>query len=49
VVIEVLRQLGVLDNTALVKLQSYHTWPITNHRGLEVGEVKANFNLTSNE
>ena len=45
VVIEVLRQLGVLDDAALAKLQSYHTWPITNHRGLEVGEVRANFKL----
>jgi L-asparaginase II len=44
-VIEVLRQLGVLDDKALMKLQSYHVWPITNHRGLEVGEVKANFRL----
>ncbi len=45
VVIEVLRQLGVLDDEALSKLRSYHTWPITNHRGLEVGEVRATFKL----
>jgi len=45
VVIEVLRQLGVLDEAALAQLQSYRTWPITNHRGLEVGEVRANFSL----
>lgn len=45
VVIETLRQLDVLADTALAKLQSYHTWPITNHRGLEVGEVRANFKL----
>ncbi len=44
-VIEALRQLGVLDTAALIALKSYHTWPITNHRGLEVGEVKANFAL----
>jgi L-asparaginase II len=44
-VIEVLRQLGVLDDKALLKLKNYHAWPITNHRGLEVGEVKANFRL----
>jgi L-asparaginase II len=44
-VIETLRQLGVLDDTALAKLKNYHTWPITNHRGLEVGEVRANFSL----
>ncbi len=45
VVVEVLRQLDVLDDVALAKLESYHTWPITNHRGLKVGEVKANFQL----
>ncbi|CAG0929661.1 L-asparaginase [Thermoflexales bacterium] len=45
VVIETLRQLAVLDDTALAKLKNYHTWKITNHRGLEVGEVKANFKL----
>lgn len=44
-VIEALRQLGVLDDEALVALKSYHAWPITNHRGLEVGEVRANFAL----
>jgi L-asparaginase II len=45
VIIEVLRQLGVLDDAALMQLQSYRTWPVTNHRGLEVGEVRANFKL----
>jgi L-asparaginase II len=45
VIIETLRQLGVLDDAALAQLQSYHRWPITNHRGLEVGEVRANFKL----
>jgi L-asparaginase II len=45
VVIEVLRQLGVLDEAAFTALQSYCAWKITNHRGLEVGEVRANFNL----
>jgi L-asparaginase II len=49
VVIETLRQLDVLNDEALAKLKSYHTWKITNHRGLEVGEVKANFKLTINE
>jgi L-asparaginase II len=44
-VIETLRQLGVLNDDALAALKSYHTWPITNHRGLEVGEVRANFVL----
>ena len=45
VIIEVLRQLGVLDDAALAALQSYRAWKITNHRGLEVGEVRANFKL----
>lgn len=45
VVIEVLRQLGVLDEAALTTLQNYRAWKITNHRGLEVGEVRANFQL----
>jgi L-asparaginase II len=48
VVIEALRQLGVLDDAALAKLESYHTWPITNHRGWEVGEVRTNFKLLRN-
>jgi len=45
VVIETLRQLGVLDDTALAALKNYHTWKIANHCGLEVGEVRANFQL----
>jgi len=45
VIIETLRQLGVLNDAALAQLQSYRTWPITNHRGTEVGEVRANFTL----
>ncbi len=44
-IIEVLRQLDVLDDAALAQLHSYHTWPVTNHRGLAVGEVRANFHL----
>ncbi len=46
VVIETLRQLGMLEAEALIALHNYHTWPITNHRGLQVGEVRANFKLT---
>jgi L-asparaginase II len=45
VIIEVLRQLDVLDDAALAQLQSYRAWPVTNHRRLEVGEVRANFKL----
>jgi L-asparaginase II len=44
-IIETLRQLGVLDDAALAQLKNCHTWPVTNHRGLEVGEVRANFKL----
>jgi L-asparaginase II len=46
VVIEMLRQIGVLDNVALRALKNYYTWKITNHRGMEVGEVRVNFKLT---
>jgi L-asparaginase II len=45
VIIETLRQLGVLDDAALAQLKNYHSWPVTNHRGLEVGAVRANFQL----
>lgn len=45
VIVEVLRQLAVLDDAALAQLHSYRTWPVTNHRGLEVGEVRVNFKL----
>jgi L-asparaginase II len=45
VVIETLRQMGVLDAAALYALKNYHTWKITNHRGREVGEVRTNFSL----
>jgi L-asparaginase II len=45
VVIETLRQMGVLDDAALRALKNYHTWKITNHRGIEVGEVLPSFKL----
>jgi L-asparaginase II len=48
-VIETLRQMGVLDAAALRALQNFHTWKITNHRGTEVGEVRANFALTRDQ
>ena len=44
-VIETLRQLGLLDADDLSALQAYHHWPVTNHRGLIVGEVRASFTL----
>ncbi len=45
VVIETLKQLGVLDEEQLAALHHHHTWTVTNHRGIEVGEVRANFRL----
>lgn len=45
VVIEVLKQLGVLNAEALLALKSYHMWTLTNHRGIDVGEVRPNFSL----
>jgi L-asparaginase II len=45
VVIEVLRQLGVLTDQDLAALKDYRGWKLTNHRGLEVGDVRANFKL----
>lgn len=45
VVIEALRQLGVIDDGALAALQPYARFPIKNHRGDLVGEVKPNFKL----
>jgi L-asparaginase II len=44
-VIEALKQLDLLDDDGLSALRSYQGWVITNHRGLEVGEVRANFQL----
>ena len=45
VVIEALRQLGVLDETALAALAQYATFDIRNHRGDLVGAVRPNFEL----
>ncbi|MFN6202857.1 MAG: asparaginase, partial [Acidobacteriota bacterium] len=45
VVIEVLRQLGVLDEEALSPLQDYRQATLRNHRHLAVGEVRTAFNL----
>ena len=46
VVIESLRQLGVLDETALARLAPYSKFVVRNHRGDEVGEVRASFELS---
>ncbi|HEX8127596.1 MAG TPA: asparaginase [Pyrinomonadaceae bacterium] len=45
VVIESLRQLGVLDDAALERLARYAKFVVRNHRGDEVGEVRASFEL----
>jgi L-asparaginase II len=45
VVIEALRQLGILDEAALHELAPYSSFTIRNHRGDEVGEVRARFEL----
>ena len=45
VVIEALRQLGVLKNGALEAVKPYASFPITNRRGDTVGEVRASFEL----
>jgi L-asparaginase II len=46
VVIEVLRQLGALDDDGLAALQRYAAGPFKNHRGLTVGQVQPCFDLT---
>lgn len=45
VVIESLRQLGVLTNAAYQAVEPYATFPVRNHRGDTVGEVRASFEL----
>ncbi|HEY1404437.1 MAG TPA: asparaginase, partial [Pyrinomonadaceae bacterium] len=45
VVIESLRQLGVLDDAAFACLAPYAKFVVRNHRGDEVGEVRASFEL----
>jgi L-asparaginase II len=45
VVIESLRQLGVLAGRALEAVAAYASFPVRNHRGDTVGEVRASFEL----
>jgi L-asparaginase II len=45
VVIEALRRLSVLEGEALEELAPYASFTVRNHRGDEVGEVRANFEL----
>jgi L-asparaginase II len=44
-VIESLRQLGALTSEALEAVAPYATFPVRNHRGDTVGEVRASFEL----
>ena len=46
VVIESLRQLGVLGDESLAAVARYARFPVRNRRGDEVGEVRAAFELT---
>jgi L-asparaginase II len=45
VVIESLRQLGALTGEAYEAVRPYSIFPVRNHRGETVGEVRANFEL----
>ena len=44
-VIETLAQLGVLNESEVEQLQTFHRPDIKNHRGLSVGEIRAVFQL----
>jgi L-asparaginase II len=44
-VVETLAQLGLLDEAQQTELISYHKPTVTNHRGLEVGEIRPVFTL----
>jgi L-asparaginase II len=46
VVVEVLRQLGALDDGGLAALERYAAGPLKNHRGRTVGQVHPCFQLT---
>lgn len=48
-VVEALAQLGVLSDGEAAELSSYHRPVVENRRGLNVGEVRAVFDLTSNK
>jgi L-asparaginase II len=45
IALAVLRQLGALDESQLASLQAFDARPIHNWRGLEVGEIRAAFQL----
>lgn len=45
IAIEALRQLGVPDEDAYKRLSPYASFPVQNHRGEKVGEIRASFRL----
>jgi L-asparaginase II len=45
IAIESLHQLGVLDEDAQKSLKPYASFPVKNHRGENVGEIRASFRL----
>jgi L-asparaginase II len=45
IAIEALRQLGVLDEDAYKALSPYASFPVQNHRGEKVGQIRASFRL----
>jgi L-asparaginase II len=45
IAIEALRQLGVLDEDAYRTLSPYASFPVQNHRGEKVGQIRASFLL----
>lgn len=45
IAIEALRQLGVLDEDVYKALSPYASFPVQNHRGEKVGQIRASFRL----
>jgi L-asparaginase II len=45
IAIEALRQLGVLDEDAYKTLSPYASFPVLNHRGEKIGQIRASFRL----
>jgi L-asparaginase II len=45
IAIEALRQLGVLDEDAYKTLSPYAAFPVQNHRGEKIGQIRASFRL----
>lgn len=45
IVVETLRQIGVLNESEVAQLNSFHSPSVDNRRGLTVGEIRATFKL----